>query len=619
MKHLNWPIKLTPTALIRRSAEGPLRPRSEASEARPPGRPIFLGVVFFILAIAPSFVSAAQLGNETRFFVDAGYDTQSRDTVTATLRVEGENAHYYVENDFWRGLGFNETAFLASLQDLRQEFDSRIYPLERQHFGFEPNPGIDGDPKITVLLTPLVPEAGGYFLLGNGFSKARISVSNEREMVYLNADLAKVSRWPVLLAHEFQHLVTFGAKELRINKNEEVWLNELRSEYAVTLLGYDDQPGVTNLIQRARSFLRQPEDALLSWRNQNADYGIADMFAHYLVDSYGTKILRETLDASLVGIAAIEEALKTRGIGALFKDIYAGWVKTNFLGGYKHPALKDLRAAPSTLYNISPLLPLTVQSSIEPWSMQSYAVQSTVQALEVGVSGDPGESWLLMVMKKNDSTASPAAHHFTGSKTVSFAADGESVIVVAVNTTQRAAPPNEAIQSVPYTLSLKALSEVPVVSPTPSPLPSLVPTPTPTSSPSPLPRPSFPDGALIRERDDTRVWIVNGSYIRQIAHPLIFTFYLHLKWENVVEVEPGAVGQFKQSTLLRALGDTKVYEVDAAGARSGTAEEGAQATDDAGVRRWLNMAPEQFVASGRSWEAVYVVNERERDFYRLLE
>lgn len=122
--------------------------------------------------------------------------------------------------------------------------------------------------------------------------------------------------------------------------------------------------------------------------------------------------------------------------------------------------------------------------------------------------------------------------------------------------------------------------------PTPSPLPSPAPSPIPTltiaPSPTPLPLPSpspaasslrssapplraaasFADGTLLRERGDARVWIVRGRYIRQIAHPRIFSFYLHLRWENVAEAEPGTISQFQRSALIRASGDQKVYETD---------------------------------------------------------
>lgn len=576
------------------------------------------GVIIAVLLI-PYLTFAATVGEQTLFNVDSVYDSSGRSSISATLRVEGENAHYYVEDGYWQALGDDQASFLQNIQDLSREFDTRIYPLEHQGFGSEPNPGIDGDPKITVVITPLVAEAGGYFLLGNGFSKSRNKDSNEREMVYISADLNKVSRWPMLLTHEFQHLVTFGAKEIRINRNEEVWLNELRSEYAITLLGYDDRAGVTNLIQRARSFLRQPSDALLAWQNQNADYGLADVFAQYLTETYGTKILRETIEANGIGIAAIEEALRKRGIAISFADVYANWVKADFTGGYRHPALQNLRLTPSITYNVSAAAPMQVQNSTESWSLQSVGVQSTDPGLEIGLSGGPNESWLLMVIKKNDSTASPLSYQFTGSKTVSFPInnpDDGNLVVVAVDTTDRTAPRDEAVRSAPYTLSMRGLNEAPApaptpllapaVSATPTATPSPSPEPTPIPSPSPPPRVSFPDGTLIRERGDTRVWIVSGStgltaggpYIRQIAHPLIFTFYLHLKWENVREVERGTIAQFQISTLMRASGDTKVYEVDAAGAK-----------------RWLNMTPEQFTASGRRWEAVYIINDRERDFY----
>lgn len=226
------------------------------------------GGAFFVLALAPVFVSAAALGEQVSFFVDSSFDVSGRDKVLTTLRVEGENAHYYVEDEYWQGLGANQAAFASQLQELAKEFDTKIYPLERQGFGFEPNPGIDGDPKITVILTPLIQDAGGYFLLGNEFSKARNLQSNEREMVYLNAALSAGGRWREFLAHEFQHLITYGAKESRIGKNEEIWLNELRSEYAVTLAGYDEATGGVNTRLRAQSFLRTPNDALLHWKTK---------------------------------------------------------------------------------------------------------------------------------------------------------------------------------------------------------------------------------------------------------------------------------------------------------------------------------------------------------------
>ena len=55
------------------------------------------------------------------------------------------------------------------------------------------------------------------------------------------------------------------------------------------------------------------------------------------------------------------------------------------------------------------------------------------------------------------------------------------------------------------------------------------------------------------------------------------------------------MNQYQQAWMIRADGDKKVYEVD-----------------ENGVKKWLNITAEQFSASGRLWEAVYIVNNFER-------
>ena len=107
------------------------------------------------------------------------------------------------------------------------------------------------------------------------------------------------------------------------------------------------------------------------------------------------------------------------------------------------------------------------------------------------------------------------------------------------------------------------------------------------------------DGSLIRARGDYRVYIIQKEYKRHILDGEIFSFYGHLNWANIIEVTPEERDSYKTSAWVRADGDSKVYEVN--GDKT---------------KHWLNMTVEQFIASGRSWDGVFITNKQERDFYR---
>ena len=69
----------------------------------------------------------------------------------------------------------------ADIERSAKEFEQRIYQRDRELFGQELSPGIDGDVRLTILNTPLQ-GAGGYFSSADGVVKAVNRFSNEREM-----------------------------------------------------------------------------------------------------------------------------------------------------------------------------------------------------------------------------------------------------------------------------------------------------------------------------------------------------------------------------------------------------------------------------------------------------
>jgi len=107
------------------------------------------------------------------------------------------------------------------------------------------------------------------------------------------------------------------------------------------------------------------------------------------------------------------------------------------------------------------------------------------------------------------------------------------------------------------------------------------------------------EGELIRPSNDFRVYIVKGGYARWIQNPAIFKIYKHFKASDVKVVAPNDLSKYTEASLVRASGDTKVYEVNGDG-----------------TKHWLNMTAQQFSQSGRRWDMVYVINSAEVKLYK---
>jgi len=122
---------------------------------------ILIGLIFLIL---PLVASADTLGQTVKFNIDPSYDLQKRQEISATLREITNQLYFYIDNEWWDSLNFQERAKIPdALKNLGREFDNKIYPTLTSRFGFEWKPGIDKDEKITVLIHPMVEGAGGYF------------------------------------------------------------------------------------------------------------------------------------------------------------------------------------------------------------------------------------------------------------------------------------------------------------------------------------------------------------------------------------------------------------------------------------------------------------------------
>lgn len=344
-------------------------------------RRIWLPAIMFLF-LAPFFTEAAMVGEKVEFLVEQDYDLSQREKITAVLKRIGERAYFYVDEQWWQSIeSVSQERVSEALHLLDGELHTRIYPVLTSIFGSEWRPGIDHDVRFTVLIHPMRKQARGYFKSADEYPKLQAANSNEREMIYLNANYITDSLAPSYLAHEFQHLITFNQKEKKYGVSDDVWLQEAFSEIAITLIGYDDPYEGSNLERRREAFLESPSDSLTEWQGEGADYGVLNLFTQYLVEHYGIDLLVQALHSRETGIASLEAVLAEKGFTKDFAQIFQDWqiavlindCSLNEAYCYRDQNLADLHITPSL--NFLPFVSKTslrVEDSLKDWSALFY-------------------------------------------------------------------------------------------------------------------------------------------------------------------------------------------------------------------------------------------------------
>ncbi|MCP6719660.1 MAG: hypothetical protein KJI71_05605 [Patescibacteria group bacterium] len=339
-----------------------------------------LSFLIIISILFLPFLTKAQeaLGNSINFYIESSYDHLKRTQSQATLRSISEKTYWYIDNDWWNGLQPDEKEEIDNtLTSLIEEFETKIYPTLTNSFGSEWSPGIDKDSRITILVHPMIDEAGGYFNSADEYPKIQIPESNEREIIYLNTIHLKKKLAKSFLAHELQHLISFNQKERNYEVSEDVWLNEARSEYAPTLLGYNETFEGSDIQRRIKNFLDKPYDSLTEWRNLPYDYGVTNLFVHYLIDHYGIKVIIDSLNSQKTGIESLNFALSKAGFKEDFLQIFTDWTIAVLINDcsvsqkycYLNKNLKSFKLAP--LINYLPSIGksvLSVTNTTKDWS-----------------------------------------------------------------------------------------------------------------------------------------------------------------------------------------------------------------------------------------------------------
>jgi immune inhibitor A len=251
-------------------------------------------------------------------------------TVEAKLRYVGPVVLMYVDTS----VDVDQT----DIEKSAKEFEDKIYARDHELFGHELSPGIDGDPRLTILNTP-VQGAGGYFSSADGVVKAVNRFSNEREMFVIGIDSYPLGTdsYESTLAHEFQHMI-----EWNVARRSPSWFNEGMSRLAEDLNGYVENG-------TAQQYLNQPDVQLNTWSSDASQtgehYGTSQLFMRYFQEQYaGEKGLAELIadDAGNNLEAFAQIAARKRPDIKRFADLYADWATANVVND---PSVGDGRYA----------------------------------------------------------------------------------------------------------------------------------------------------------------------------------------------------------------------------------------------------------------------------------
>ncbi len=265
-----------------------------------------------------------QVGAEKTFWA-SNTDTNENFQVPATLRYATDHSYFWVED----GLSYNQ----KDLRDLAEAFEQQIYPTNREFFGSEWTPGVDGDPHIYILYARgLGGNIAGYFSSLDSINPLAQEYSNGHEMFVFNADnvdLREEFTYGVL-AHEFQHMIHWYR-----DRNENSWLNEGFSDLAMFLNNYD-------IGGHDYLYAMDPDLQLNDWPNDQSQtsphYGASFLFLNYFLDRFGEEATKALVADQENGMDSIDEVLNQLNVtdplsGKTIQadDVFADWAVTNYL------------------------------------------------------------------------------------------------------------------------------------------------------------------------------------------------------------------------------------------------------------------------------------------------
>jgi immune inhibitor A len=237
--------------------------------------------------------------------------------ITATIRVLTEHAKWWVQDDI--------TVDVAALRQNATAFETTIYPTDRRLYGSEWSPGVDGDPRVNLMVARIPGAAAGYFNSSDELPLWVNEFSAEREMLYVNSLAARAGSTYLnsVVAHEMCHMIQYGR-----GKRSSVWFNEGQAQLCEQANGFG--------LPHAQTFLLLPDTQLNDWpelEQSQAHYGESHLFLEFLrQQAGGDALINAFIDKGIDTPADLDAVLRARGQKGL-DDLYADFVAANaFIG-----------------------------------------------------------------------------------------------------------------------------------------------------------------------------------------------------------------------------------------------------------------------------------------------
>jgi len=352
--------------------------------------------------------------------------------VAATCRAVGARAAVWIGDNVWDKAvkQADVDALLAALETATPRMpNSGLVENNAQLFGDPPH-FAEGDPDLTLLVYD-IPSYKGYSF--DGFFRSEdfqpfnpacktnpmLYCSNELGMIHVDSAGIGGDYMHGVVAHEFEHLIHFGADE-----GEEPWIDESLAELAMVFSGYED-PG--NLAD----FAAHPNQPLIT--PPPVSYGACLLFGSYLYQRIGEEGIRDLVGSTANGIPTIEAVLPE---GTDFPGFFSQWTAANVLDD---PAVGDglygyeLVDVPPFATTAMSELPSNKEFSVPAAAglyLETDGVADASMGLDVVMSGAPQDVGMHLV---SESASEVAAASIKGAAHLEPPASSGTLVIVLSN------------------------------------------------------------------------------------------------------------------------------------------------------------------------------------------
>ncbi|HSL27607.1 MAG TPA: hypothetical protein VK900_00290 [Anaerolineales bacterium] len=256
-----------------------------------------------------------QLGDRENFWI-LNSSTLQHHQIEAALLYTTAHTYFWAEN----GIEVNQN----EVKTLMDTFENEIYPTNREFFGSEWTPGIDGDPRIFVIYaSALGRNVAGYFNTTDSYNPLVQEYSNAHETFMIR------TLNPGVLAHEFVHMIQFTS-----DRNDDTWMIEGFAEVGSFLNGY--YSGLYDW-----QYVGNPDLQLTDWPSEGsrtAHYGQAFLYLAYFLDRFGKEATQALHNNPANGLFSIDDTLaqlnitdRQTGEVITADDVFMDWAAALYL------------------------------------------------------------------------------------------------------------------------------------------------------------------------------------------------------------------------------------------------------------------------------------------------